>query len=402
MRARPLGWGSLSVIALYLLGFAISSEAAFSQDEPAETPAPEAAAQEAAGSETAGTETAAAEAPAAKTPEPTLAAPDAAAAVTPADSVESADAAQPATATPVAPPAPTPSVRSYTCVRLPAFARHGTLQIDGRLTEPSWDLAPWSEDFIDIEGPSRPRPMFRTRMKMLWDNHALYIAAELQEPDVRGTLRTRDSVIFHDNDFEVFLDPDGDGLNYGELEINALNTIWDLRLPRPYNVGGQADDGWSLQGLRSAVWVDGSLNDPRSPDAGWTVELEIPWSGLQSLHDTNQPVRRAVRDGSKVRGYEVLAAEAEQVDGANASPIAALQIPVEGDVWRMNFSRVQWPVETDGKRYQAPAGAREDNWVWSPQGVVDMHRPATWGRVTFAGTPESENGGRGPVRIIRR
>jgi hypothetical protein len=263
-------------------------------------------------------------------------------------------------------------------------------------------MAAWSEEFMDIEGLSRPRPMFRTRMKMLWDAHALYIAAELQEPDVRGSLRVRDSVIFHDNDFEVFIDPDGDGLNYGELEINALNTVWDLRLPRPYNAGGQPDDGWSLQGLRSAVFVDGTLNDPRSTDAGWTIELEIPWSGLQSLHDATQPVRRAVRDGSRLRGYEVLVLEGEPGDAANKAPVAALQIPSEGDVWRMNFSRVQWPVETDGERYRTPAGVREDNWVWSPQGVVDMHRPATWGRVIFAGPVESQNGGRGPVRIIRR
>lgn len=295
-----------------------------------------------------------------------------------------------------------PSVRSYNCVRLPAFARSGTVQIDGRITEPVWELAKWSEDFIDIEGPSRPRPMFRTRMKMLWDAHALYIAAELQEPDVRGSVRGHDSVVFHDNDFEVFIDPDGDGLNYGELEVNALNTVWDLRLPRPYSTGGQADDGWSLQGLRTAVHIDGSLNDPRTADAGWSVEIEIPWSGLQSLHETSQPLRRAVRDGSKIRGYEVMKPEQVETGESASVAIAPLQIPVEGDIWRMNFSRVQWPVETSGRQYRTPADAREDNWVWSPQGVVDMHRPATWGRVVFVGSPESENAGRGPVRIIRR
>ena len=58
-------------------------------------------------------------------------------------------------------------------------------------------------------------------MKMLWDARALYIAAELQEPDVRGSVRGRDSVVFHDNDFEVFIDPDGDGLaNLAEFAMN--------------------------------------------------------------------------------------------------------------------------------------------------------------------------------------
>ena len=30
-------------------------------------------------------------------------------------------------------------------------------------------------------------------------------------------------------------------------------------------------------------------------------------------------------------------------------------------------------------------GRPERNWVWSPQGVIDMHRPERWGYVQFAG-----------------
>ena len=42
---------------------------------------------------------------------------------------------------------------------------------------------------------------------MLWDDQYLYIGAELEEPDVKATLTAHDSVIFHDNDFEVFIKP---------------------------------------------------------------------------------------------------------------------------------------------------------------------------------------------------
>jgi hypothetical protein len=45
---------------------------------------------------------------------------------------------------------------------------------------------------------------------------------------------------------------------------------------------------------------------------------------------------------------------------------------------------VQWPFDIANGRYQTPKGAREDNWVWSPQHVVDMHRPETWGYVQFS------------------
>jgi len=386
------GFRRLPRPVFFVLSLSLIARSAWSQESPGQAAEPVTAPESTAAD------------PAPQTDTPPVAAPENSAVNPTPQTDTSASVPQNSTASPTpqtAVPTAT-SVRSCNCVRLPTFARSGTVQIDGRITEAVWDLATWSEDFVDIEGPTRPRPMFRTRMKMLWDTHALYIAAELQEPDVRGSIRGRDSVVFHDNDFEVFIDPDGDGLNYGELEVNALNTIWDLRLPRPYSDGGQADDGWSIQGLRTAVHIDGSLNDPRTADAGWSVEIEIPWSGLQSLHETSQPIRRAVRDGSKIRGYEVLTQEQSENAVASSVAVAPLQIPAEGDIWRMNFSRVQWPVETVGLKYRTPTGAREDNWVWSPQGVVDMHRPATWGRVIFVGSPESENRGRGPVRIIRR
>ena len=53
-----------------------------------------------------------------------------------------------------------------------------------------------------------------------------------------------------------------------------------------------------------------------------------------------------------------------------------------GETWRINFSRVEWRVNTARNRYEKLPG-KEDNWVWSPQGVIDMHRPETWGFVRF-------------------
>ena len=45
---------------------------------------------------------------------------------------------------------------------------------------------------------------------MLWDDTYFYVAAHLEEPHVWGTLTKHDTVIFQDNDFEIFIDPDGD------------------------------------------------------------------------------------------------------------------------------------------------------------------------------------------------
>lgn len=84
------------------------------------------------------------------------------------------------------------------------------IRIDGKLDDAAWQSAPWTDFFVDIEGDAKPAPRFRTRAKMLWDVENFYIAAELEEPHVWATLTRHDSVIFRDNDFEVFLNPTGE------------------------------------------------------------------------------------------------------------------------------------------------------------------------------------------------
>ena len=219
---------------------------------------------------------------------------------------------------------------SYVCRRAAS-----PITINGRLDDAAWKRAPWTTDFVDIEGAAKPKPRFRTRAKMLWDDHYLYIAAEVQEPDVKATLRVHDSVIFHDNDFEVFVKPLPATPSYYEFEINALNTGWDLYLSKPYNDGGHADNSWEIQGLKTAVAVEGTLNRSGDRDRGWTVEIAYPLDAFRTRQ--------------------------------------AVPAPRDGTEWRINFSRVEW----------TPGNPKEDNWVWSPQGIVNMHVPDRWGFLTF-------------------
>ena len=130
------------------------------------------------------------------------------------------------------------------------------------------------------ETPS-PSPASRPRMRMLWDDTYLYVAARLEEPHVWATLSRHDDIVYRDNDFEVFVDPEGDGRWYGEVEVNALGTVFDLLLDRPYSEGGRPHANWSPPGLRTAVSVEGTLNDPSDVDRGWTVEIAIPHAALR-------------------------------------------------------------------------------------------------------------------------
>jgi hypothetical protein len=228
-----------------------------------------------------------------------------------------------------------------------AYRTVGLISIDGKLEESSWQDVPWTEYFADIEGDAKPQPPLRTRAKMLWDDEYFYIGAELEDPNVWATLTNRDSVIFQDNDFEVFIDPNGDNHEYYEFEMNALNTVWDLFLKKPYKDGGPALNEWDITGLKTAVHVRGTLNDPNDADQGWSVEIAFPWKALSEYAHRPAP-------------------------------------PHHGDQWRVNFSRVEWRYEVVDGQYRKITGTKEDNWVWSPQGIVDMHRPEKWGYVQFS------------------
>ena len=246
---------------------------------------------------------------------------------------------------PVQPSASTPSdppPRGYV-----AYRAMTPVKIDGALDDAAWAAVPWSDEFVDIEGDKKPKPRHRTRMKMIWDDEALYVAAEIVEPHVWATITKHDAVIFMDPDFEVFLDPDGDNHLYGELELNAKNTTWDLLLTKPYKDGGKAVNGWEIIGLETAVKVNGTINDPSDTDTGWTVEVKWPFSGLKEISAVSFP-------------------------------------PNDGDQWRVGFSRVEWDIDIVNGQYVKVKGKPEYNWVWSPQGVIDMHRPERWGSVQFS------------------
>ena len=222
--------------------------------------------------------------------------------------------------------------------------------IDGNGNEEDWQKANWSQSFIDIEGVKEPT--YDTKVKMLWDENYYYILAELKEPHVWATLKQRDTIIFYNNDFEVFIDPDNDTHNYYETELNALNTVWDLMITKPYRENNNpVVNDYTVVGLKTAIKINGTLNDPSDIDESWTVEMAIPWSAFKAgyYHD-NVP-----RDA----------------------------------FWRVNFSRVNWDHDILEGRYSRKKDSNgkflhEYNWVWSPTGVIDMHLPEKWGYVFFS------------------
>lgn len=238
------------------------------------------------------------------------------------------------------------------------------IDIDGRLDEEAWSEVEWTQDFQDISTDVVPR--LRTRVKMRWDEDWLYVGAELEETQIWANIsetchcidESQDQVIFHDNDFEIFINVDGTSHFYKEFEVNAANATWILLLNKPYSDGGYENssrvygpEGFDMQPpLTCGVDIDppDALNNPAVSGRFWTTEIALP------------------------------------IDKLLENSIFTSK-PRNGDKWRINFSRVEWRVKVENDIYvKDPNYPHEDNWVWSQIGEIAMHLPERWGFLEFS------------------
>ncbi len=223
-----------------------------------------------------------------------------------------------------------------------------TITIDGDINEKAWQDAEWLDSFIDHQYPYAPSPWKTTRVKMIYDAEYVYVAAQLQEENVWGHLSKRDAIVYYDNDFEIFLDPTANGINYFEFELNALNTMFDMWHELDNWRGAYADPVFDSKGTRHAIKVDGTLNYHYDIDKGWNVEVKIPLKELKEWNpEMSYPIKR-------------------------------------GDIWRINFSRVQYMhVYTQLFPYLLPFSPSED-WVLGPTDTGDLHIPELWPIAVFS------------------
>jgi hypothetical protein len=260
-------------------------------------------------------------------------------------------------------PCPESEIARYT-----AYHVSEPIAIDGRLDEKAWRQAPSSPRFVDII-TGQPA-IHATHAQVVWDEQNLYVAYRAEEPFVHAKYTTNNSPIYYDNDIEMFI---AGRDAYYEFEINGFNTtyeaffIWNdayesggfAKAPefaranlKPFNGvdftnhprGARLGDfNWHFPGKRTAVRIDGTINQDHDRDRGWTVELAFPWSGMKWL---------AKADGRSLP-------------------------PKDGDVWRMDFSRFN--------TYREAAPAKDSGgWVWTRHGVYDSHIPECFAYIRFS------------------
>ena len=252
------------------------------------------------------------------------------------------------------------------------------IKIDGKLNESSWTKANRSNSFVDLI-TGKPTHL-KTYVSVLWDEKHLYISYQIEEPNVTAKFTKEDDPIYQDNDVEFFIAGQD---AYYEFEINAHGTVYDglfvwqgayetsglskwpqFDRTKP-NVQSQVFNGvgytkhprglrwafldWDFSAIKSAVNVQGSLNDPSDKDQGWSVEVAVPWKDLAML------------DLSKPRSLP----------------------PKIGDTWRIDFSRFNQSKDPNNPKDSG-------GWALSPHGVWDSHIPEVFPKVILVGpTPKS-------------
>lgn len=231
-------------------------------------------------------------------------------------------------------------VKSYTVAKIDT-----QLVIDGVLDEDVWINADTTSYFVILGNDTDP-PKAPTWAKMLWDDDYLYVGFYVEDSRIRAEYLDRDDPLYKEDVVEVYIDPDGDGENYLEIEINPVNTIFDLWLTKPKKEGGTADVPWSMEGLLSATTYKGTINDNTDIDTVWICEMALPFAAMEFSSET-----------------------------ASFPPSA-------DDIWRLNLYRFDRDVNRDVENVGEATG-------WS-QTSGGQHEPNRFGEIVFAKLADPE------------
>lgn len=202
-----------------------------------------------------------------------------------------------------------------------------------RTTEADPSESDWSRAAAVDFGPDR----YRTTFRALWAATGLWVRFDAIDPDPWHTYTHRDDPLWEEEVVEIFVDPDGDGLHYAEVEISPANVVTDLLMFRG-EPDKRSDIGWDFAGIRTAV---------TRRTEGWTAIALLPWPGFASLPATEVDVP-----------------------------------PSPADAWHFNVFRIKRPGGPQDPERDAVYAA------WSPPPGPSFHVPEAFGKMIFEGIAE--------------
>ncbi len=208
-------------------------------------------------------------------------------------------------------------------------------KIDGKIDEAFWKDMPRIE--IDPFGKGQD---FETWAKIAYTEDALIVAAHLEDKHIWGEFDKRDSRTWEQEVFELFIDTNRDAKDYLELQITPKNVIFDANFKQRLGTGeGTTEEqiarasAWNYEGMETAVYIDGTLNDVEKEDKFWSIEMKLPFANF---------------------------------------PGADGKAPADGSSWAMNLYRFDRPAKKQSFAY-----------AWSRQTRNSFHDVPMFGSLRF-------------------
>jgi len=182
--------------------------------------------------------------------------------------------------------------------------------IDGKLDDPAWKHAVVLKGAYPLNSLTVEH---NTTWRMLWDAHYLYIGVECLDSDLSAPVLPRDGAVYNADCIEFFIMPDAKTRCYWELEFGITGSIYDaLNVKAPDQWGGKMDASATMKGLQVATVLNGTANDSRDVDKGYTMEVAVPINELPGLAATATAVpgmhfdvmlARMDKTGDKITAY---------------------------------------------------------------------------------------------------
>lgn len=200
------------------------------------------------------------------------------------------------------PPDPDPRDAVYSGSRLelsvdPVLVESGTIDIDGRLSEPAWASAPLLVGFSEYE-PNEGLPAGQeTHARVLIGDDAIYFAirASDESGEIRASLTERDGFGGSDDRIRILLDTFNDGRRAYVFAVNPFGVqadgLW---------IEGRGGRGGPIDWNPDFVWESSGSSD----DGGYSIEIKVPFKSLRFPSDDSQDwglqvLRSVPRTGSE-------------------------------------------------------------------------------------------------------
>jgi hypothetical protein len=158
------------------------------------------------------------------------------------------------------------------------------ITVDGKMDEQAWKNAE-VQPLTNFFRLDKPVDKQNTKFRMLWDDANIYLFYECEDTSLTARETNFDGRTYIDDCAEFFVVPAPDSvyMHFG-FEINITEVRYDyIVLWRYYNNRTFFISGYNPEYKVKAIF-NGTLNNDKDKDKGWTMEFAIPMSAFSNFN----------------------------------------------------------------------------------------------------------------------